>query len=148
MGLFTKKKKPQKRKNVSQKIRNGTTLQTRDEFLESGKNYKKPGYEKKGLYRKVVVVDSNRNDELAVVKTSTKGKRIKGEKKSRFKPFVETKDSDNKPIKVGKKFIQNKPKKSLNKSQVSQIKKETFKNARKDIVKENQSKVRKLKGRK
>ena len=122
-----KKKNPPLRKNVSRKIKNGTTLQTRDEYLESGKNYKKPGYEKKGNYRKVVVVDSNRNNELAVVKLSTKGKRIQKEKKTRFKPFVETKDNENKPIKVGKKFIQNKPKKSLTKKQVSQIKKKLLK---------------------
>ena len=54
------------RKNVSQKIPNGRTLQTRDEFFEGQEKYRKPGYENKGLYRKVVVVDSNRADELAV----------------------------------------------------------------------------------
>ncbi len=75
-GKQTKQKKPPKRKNVSQTIPNGRTLQTRDEFFEGKADYRKPGYEDKGHYRKVVVVDSNRKNELAVVKltTSKKGK--------------------------------------------------------------------------
>ena len=67
----TKNCQKPKRTNVSQKIPNGRTLQTRDEFFEGQEKYRKPGYENKGLYRKVVVVDSNRADELAVVKLTT-----------------------------------------------------------------------------
>lgn len=70
----TKNCQKPKRKNVSQKIPNGRTLQTRDEFFEGQEKYRKPGYENKGLYRKVVVVDSNRADELAVVKLTTQSK--------------------------------------------------------------------------
>ena len=135
-------------KNVSKTIPNGRTLQTRDEFLETGKGYKKPGYEKKGFYRKVIVIDSNRKNELVVVKGSTKGKEISGEAKTRFKPFVVTLDCNDKPIKVGGKFIENKSKKDFTKQQVNQIKKEVYMKASKRLKKENIKKTRKVKGRK
>lgn len=145
MWPFKRKKKL--RKNVSQKIPNGRTLQTRDEFLASGKGYKKPGYENKGYYREIIVVDSNRFDELAIVKGSTHGKSIKGLKKTKFKPFVETLDNEGFPIKRGVKFIENKPKKDLSTYQVNHIKKEAFKNSSKNLRKSNIRKVRKLKRR-
>ena len=129
------------RKNISQKIPNGRTLQTRDEFFEGQEKYRKPGYENKGLYRKVVVVDSNRADELAVVKltTSKQGTALPDyqQGKSKYRPFVATKDDENKPIKVGKKFLPNKQQKD-----VSQIKKDSIKR------KDNRNKLRELKGRK
>lgn len=136
-----------KRKNVSQKIPNGRTLQTRDEFFEGAGDYRKPGYENKGLYRKVIVIDSNRFDDLVVVKGSTKGLKIQGEKKTRFKPIVETKDDKGNPIKVGIKFRENKPCKDLSKRQVNQIKKKAYKSASKQS-KINKSKTREIKGRK
>ena len=152
MGLFTKKKKkqPPKRKNVSQKVRNGTTLQTRDEFLESGKNYKKPGYENKGLYRKVVVVDSNRKDELAVVKLSTKGKhKVSNYKnnKSTYKPIIETKDNKSKPIKIGTKFKKNKDSDSISKSSINKIKKDCLVKTKSKTKKNNARKLKQLKNR-
>lgn len=146
--MKNQKKKPPKRKNVSQRVPNGRTIQTRDEFLESGKNYRKPGYENKGYYREVIVIDSNRENELAVVKGSTKGKSIDGLNKTKFKPFVETKDNDGKPIKIGVKFIENKPQKDLNKHQVNQIKKELFKNSSRTLIRQNKNKVNKIKKRK
>ena len=83
------------KRNVSKNIRNGTILQTRDEYLHNEGSYRKKGYEKKGNYRKVAVIDSNRNDELAVVKLYSKGgEELKGTK-SRYKPFVEALDNEN-----------------------------------------------------
>ena len=138
-------KKP-RRKNISQKIPNGRTLQTRDEFLEGQGKYRKPGYENKGLYRKVVVVDSNRADELAVVKltTSNQGTPLPDyqQGKSKYRPFIETKDNDNKPIKIGKKFHSNKPTKDMSQKDVNQIKRDSV------VRKDNRDKLRKLKGRK
>ena len=146
-----KQKKIPKRKNVSQKVPNGRTLQTRDEFLESGKNYKKPGYNQKGLYRKVVVVDSNRNNELAVIKLTTKGKHKlpnyqKG--KSSFKPIIETKDNKNKPIVIGPKFKENNTKQDLNKKDISKIKKISLRKSSTQTKQTNKSKLRRLKNRK
>ena len=57
-----------KSKNVSKTVRNGTILRTRDEYFKGDKNYRKPGYEKAGHYRAAAVVDTNRDDELALVK--------------------------------------------------------------------------------
>lgn len=145
----TSQKSPPKRKNVSQTIPNGRTLQTRDERFEGHKNYRKPGYEKKGDYRKVVVVDSNRDDELAVVKltTSKKGKTLKTYQKgkSSYRPYVETKDDEGKPIKAGKKFKMNKPSKDVPPAEISKIKKETFKTARQ--APKNRKRVQKMKKR-
>ena len=136
-----------KRKNVSQKIPNGRTLQTRDEFFEGAGDYRKPGYENKGLYRKVIVIDSNRFDDLVVVKGSTKGLKIQGEKKTRFKPIVETKDNKGKPIRIGKKFKENNSRKDLSRQQINQIKKEVYKNSHNLTIETNRKKTRKLKGR-
>lgn len=147
----TKTKKPPKRKNVSQRIPNGRILQTRDEYLgEENKNYRKPGYEGKGLYRAVVVVDSNRSDEVVVVKLTTSGKGIVIETykngKSKYKPFVEVCDENGNPIKPGKHFVPKPKKNDLPVSEVNKIKKTAFKTAK--TAKTNRQKVRVLKGRK
>lgn len=137
-----------KTKNVSRKIPNGRTLQTRDEYFEGKKNYRKPGYEQKGNYRKVVVVDSNRKDDLAVVKltTSGKGKSIPGEKKSKYRPYVETKDDTGKPIRIGSKFVENSPKKDLSFEAVSKIRDDVFQKS--EGAPENRKKLQKLKNKK
>lgn len=97
--------KKRKNKNVSKKVPNGTILQTRDEYFENASKYRKPGYTNKGLYRKATVIDSNRFDELVVVKGTTKGKPLNSTVFLSYKPFVETKDDTGKPIKLGKKFV-------------------------------------------
>ena len=152
------KKKPvaksapgKKNKNVSQKVPNGRTVQTRDEYFEGQKDYRKSGYGKKGVYRKAVVVDSNRKDELAVVKltTSKKGKPLDYKSgKSKYRPFVVTKDDKGKPIKLGKKFVENSPKADVSKKEVNKIKKDLFRGESKKTSKDNRKRVRELKGRK
>ena len=144
-------KKPPKRKNVSQKVPNGRVLQTRDEYLgKENKNYRKPNYKDKGLYRGIVVVDSNREDELVVVKMTTSEKGIKIETykngKSKFKPFVEVTDENGNPIKVGKHYVPKPKKNDLPKAEVTKIKKTVFKTAK--TAKENRKKARRVKGRK
>ena len=52
-----------KHKNISKTIKNGTVLQTRDEYIFGSKGYIKPGYQNKGNYRKVAFVDSNRKND-------------------------------------------------------------------------------------
>ena len=130
-------------KNVSKKIPNGTIIHTRDEYFFGSKNYRKPGYKNKGNYRKVSVVDSNRNDDLAVVKLTTRGKSLPGEK-STYKPFVETLDDDGKPIRIGSKFISRGAR--ISAQAVSVIKKDSFKDSKTRKV--NRRKVRNMKGRK
>ncbi|MBO5328626.1 MAG: hypothetical protein J6B04_05595 [Clostridia bacterium] len=139
---------PPKRKNVSQTIPLGRTIQTRDEYLgPDNKDYRKPGYENKGYYRAAVIVDSNRAGDLAVVKltTSNKGKTIPDRTKSKYRPFVETKDEEDNPIRIGKKFKENPPKNDLSKKAVSEIKRRTFRKS--SEAKDNRDKVRELKNR-
>lgn len=138
-----------KKKNKSKRVPDGRTLQTRDEFFYGQGKYRKPGYEKKGHYRRVVVIDSNSNDELAVVKlTGDKGTLIKDYKSghSGYKPFVLTLDEKGKAIKPGYKFIENKDKHNLSKKNVVQIKKDCFVNSK--SFEKNIARIRKLKGRK
>lgn len=132
------------RKNVSQSVMNGTILQTRDEYLHKEGDYRKPGYEKRGNYRKVAVVDSNRHDELAIVKLYSKSGKELPSKKSRYKPFVETLDKDNKRIKIGGKFIPNGQK--LTQEDVTAIKIDSFSSPK--VRHKNKKKVRRIKGRK
>ena len=137
------------KKNVSKNIPNGRTLQTRDENFFGQSNYNKPGYESKGNYRKVVVIDSNDFDDLAVVKLTTSDKGIMltySNGKSKFKPYVETLDDEGLPIRVGIKFRENSSKKDLSKADVTKIKKEVFTNSK--TGKSNRNKVRRIKGRK
>lgn len=136
--------KPKKRKNVSQKYRNGLILQTRDEYFEGEGNFRKQGYENKGNYRKAVVVDSNRDNELAVVKLTTK-RGIKLNDKSNYRPFIETRDNEDKAIKVSNKFMATK--KAIEKRKVDAIKINSLKNSGKDIGTANSNKLRQLKKR-
>ena len=141
-------RKIKQRKNVSKTIPNGRTLQTRDEYFEGDGNYRKPGYEDKGLYRSAVVVDSNRNNDLAIVvmTKSKKGEDVPGREGSKYRPFVETKDDEGQPIRIGNKFKENKPKKDLSAKAISTIKKLSFSTA--GNAEENRKKVREIKGRK
>ena len=76
-----------KNKNVSKNVPNGLILHTRDEYFESQGTYRKPGYQNRGNYRKAVVIDSNKNDDLAVVKIVSSGKKLKYSN-LKYKPFV------------------------------------------------------------
>ena len=130
-------------KNVSKTIPNGTILQTRDEYFYDGKHFKKPNYQNKGNYRKAVVVDSNKNNDLAVVKLYSNGKSLINTN-SKYKSFVKTLDDSGNNIRLGKKFILTK--KRLSKLNVSIIKKDCFKLS--PNSKTNRSYVRILKNRK
>lgn len=133
-------------KNISKTIKKGRIVQTRDEYFEGQEKYIKQGYENGvgGNYRKGFVVDSNRNNELAIVKGTTKKKNSLPlqDTVSEYKPYIETKDNAGKPIKVGKKFVLQSDKKSLSHRDVIEITKNVQKN------KKNREKIRKLKGRK
>ena len=133
-----------KSKNISKNVPNGTILQTRDEFLHNEGNYRQPGYKNKGNYRKVVVIDSNRNDDLAIVKLYSKSGTSLFGTNSRYKPFVETLDNENKRIRVGRKFVRNGQ--LLSKQNISQIKIDCFTTP--NVRYKNKKKVSKIKGRK
>jgi hypothetical protein len=137
-----------KKKNKSNKIPDGRTLQTRDEYFEGQGGYRKPGHKRQDFYRRVVVVDSNRDDELAVVHlTGDKGIPLKdyAQGRSGYKPLVKILDDKKKPIKIGYKFRENEPSRNVSKQDVIVIKKECFTNPK--VKKENRRKVRRLKQR-
>ena len=135
-----------KSKNVSKTVRNGTILRTRDEYFKGDKNYRKPGYEKAGHYRAAAVVDTNRDDELALMKLTTSGKAKKISGKSGFRAYIRTLDDNGKPIRISGKFIPDKPHKALTKAQVNEIKKDCVTDAK--TGQKNRAKLKKLKGRK
>ena len=153
MGLFKRKKKVPKRKNVSQKVRNGTTLQTRDEFFEDNNGFKKDKYKDKPdiFYRNITVVDSNRNNELAVIKHQSSGMfSVKNNAKQdrKYNTYIKTKDNEGKPIKVGKKFKRANPNYDVTEKKANEMKKNSLKSSNKKINKQNRKVLRILKGRK
>lgn len=123
-------------KRQSKEIPAGRTLQTRDEFLASGKgkrNIKPDHPDKKDLYRRVGVIGSNSNGEVAVVKLSTKGRHkledyLNG--KSRYNAYIEIKDNKGRRIKVdGRKFLENSSERDLSANAVHQIKEDCLNNS-------------------
>ncbi len=136
-----------KNKNVSKKVPNGSILHTRDEYLHNEGKYRKPGYKNKGNYRKVVVVDSNRRDDLAVVKLHKSSGTELPSKRAFYKPIVETLDDENNRIranfgKSGKFIAKGKP---LSQEDVSAIKKDCFNNPKYRF--KNRKKVQRIKNR-
>ncbi len=126
----------------------GRTVQTRDEYFEGQGDYRKPGYEKKGNYRKAVVVAQHGKD-LALVKTtkgSPRGIPLRDEKVSKFKPYVETKDDNGQPIRYGRKFVPNSRAKNFSIRDTLQIILECFTKNKRQKQK-NRNKVREMKGR-
>jgi len=151
-----KKKKPPKRKNVSQIIPNGRTLQTRDEFLKggSGKENIKPDHPNKNdLYRRVGVIDSNRDNEVVIVKLSTKGRHdLKSylDGNTKYNAFVEIEDNNGQRIKIDNvRFYENSPSRDLSKQEVNQIKKNCYsdKKTSKSLRDKNINLTRQLKNR-
>ena len=133
-----------KNRNVSQNVPNGTVLQTRDEYIFGSQSYRKPGYKNKGNYRKVAVIDSNRRDDLAIVKLYSKSGQPLKNTVSRYKPFVEILDDTGKRIRIGSKFIYKGQR--LSKENVATIKKDCFTNY--SVKYKNRKKLRVIKGRK
>ena len=128
---MTKKSNVEKIRTIrAKKVKIGTILQTRDEFFKRAKNYRKPGYEDKGNYRKAGVIDKNANDELALVKFVSKGIFTIDGTNLKYQPYVETLDDENKPIRIGSKFIPTK--RVLSKKQVKSVRKNCVGN--KDVV--------------
>lgn len=141
-----------KRKNISKNITNGRIVRTRDEFFEEANGFTKPDHPNKNdYYRAAVVVDSNKDGDLGLVKLtkSSAGKEIAGYKKgkSKYRPYLYTKDNEGNAIRIGKKFKEMPPKDDIPKNKVNEIKKELFVNSSRRLKKENKRKARELKGR-
>lgn len=114
------RKKPIGR-TVGGKVPQGRTLTTKDKYLDR----KAKTSEKE---RPVVVIETNANNELAVVQLSSrKGKdrtRLKNyqQGQSYFKHYVEVVDDEGKPIRVNQKFKENHPNMDVSREDVKKIK--------------------------
>ncbi len=134
--------------NKKGKSQVGRTVQTRDEYLEGQGDYRKPGYQNKGNYRKAVVVAQKGKNRAIVklTKESPKGESLTDEKVSKYRPYVQTKDDEGNPITYGKKFVPNKRKKDLTMRDVTQIAIDCFQ-GNSERARENRNKVREMKGK-
>ena len=141
----TKQTTPPKRKNVSQTIPNGTFVITNDKYF-----YGSDGGSDKT--RMSTVVDSNRKNEVALVKYTTSekhGRQIENSKG--FKGHADkvyTLDNENKPIKLdNEKFIAPEDqKRKISSAQANEIKRRNIKESRYKAG--NLKNLQNLKGRK
>lgn len=99
------------------RIKPGSTMRTRDEFLASGKgkqNIKPTHPNPKDLYRRIAVIETDKRGNAMIVKLTTKGKHklINYENgKSTYKPFVEIYDDEGNFIKPTIRKFEPMPKK-------------------------------------
>ena len=138
------------KENVSKRYPNGRTLETADKYLPTDKRGKSQNPKER---RRVVIIDSNRKDEIAVVRLTTQRQSNTTELptykkgnglKSFFKHFVEIFDSEKKPIKVdGKKFKENPRSQDLTGAEVQKIKTTVLGHVKQST--ENQKKITALK---
>lgn len=139
-------------KNVSREIINGTVIMSRDEYFQDNNNFQKLKYKNKKdvLYRENIAVDSNRNNELALIKVQSGGKlEVKNNsgQKEKYNPYIKTKDNEGKPIKIGEKFRVGDPKYNVSEKNANQMKKEAVKSRSNFINSENRRALKELKGR-
>ena len=150
--MVKKKNKKKSDKNVSKRYPNGRTIKTQDKYLPTDK---KGNSAKLKTKRRVVVVDSNRYDELAVVRLTTQNQPNTTElrtykkgngKTTYFKHFVEIMDDEGNPIKIdGKKFIENPWAWDLSNSEMNEVYNAVFKHSQQAGT--NIDKIKRLKSR-
>jgi len=116
-------------KNKDKYVPWGRTLTTNDKYLGKQKT-------SSNKTRPVVVIDNNKNNELAVVPLSSRnGKnrtRLKNyqQGQSYYKHFVEIEDNEGQPIKVNAKFKANHKNMDVSKKDVNEIRKTVFSNSK------------------
>lgn len=141
-----------KNKNISEQLKPGAVIKTRDEYLEGSDGYVKDKYKNNNIfYRELILVESNRNNEFAVEKVQSSGTILienKAKQIEKCNPRIKTKDDKGKPIKLGAKFKRGNPKYDVSERNANQLKKEAVNYKDKKIAKQNRKKLRELKGRK
>lgn len=87
-------------------IRKGGALRTRDEFLKGGVPKQEYINNPKQFYRVVYAVDINANNDLAVVRRTTKkGRHLKSQPQHKFHEEIYTQDDKGAPIRINNKFV-------------------------------------------
>ena len=128
------------------KIPKGRTLSTHDKYLPKNKH----SIEQKDN-RPLIVIETNKNNDLAVVPTSSRqGKNrthIKNYQQGQtyFKHFVEIEDDEGKPIRINDKFRENHPNMDVSEEDIERIRKKVLKNSAQAV--ENQEKLKKFRGK-
>lgn len=144
-GAATPKKKVNQGRTASGRVPQGRTLKTQDNYLGGKKTTSKKE-------RPVVVIETNANNDLAVVPMSSrKGKdrtRLKNyqQGQSYFKHYVEIMDDEGNPIRVNKKFQENHPNMDVSGEDVEKIRDKVFNHSR--PAPENREKMKRFKGKK
>ena len=130
------------KKNISKTVPNGAFIITNDKFF-----YGTDG--KSNKTRMATVIDSNKKDELALVKfTNSKkhGRPFKNNKGiNRHSDTVYIKDNSGKPIKIDNKKFQSNSKRNITPKQANEIKRRSVKESKFRV--KNRKLLRKLKGR-
>ena len=149
MIKFKKKKAKKEPKKQEKKVPIGRTIKTKDKYLP----FDKRKVQKLKDERWVVVVDKNTNEELAIVRLTTKNSKNstclptykKGNKEmTYFKHFVEIEDKEGKPIKIdNRRFFENTKAFDLNKDEINLIQ-QTVRGKCKQAA-TNKEKIKKLK---
>lgn len=116
-----------KNKNRSMKYPDGTRVQTRDNYLFGSSYYDKNHPSPNDLYRKTYVVDSNKNDELVLVKETTHRGKTNKQIETRY---VYYKDNLGNPITIDNVRFKARKKRSLSKKDTSNLKKQVFRSNR------------------
>lgn len=145
-------KKIKNNKNISRKIPNGTVILTRDEFFEDNNNYIKDKYKQnRKYYREATVIDSNRRNELAIIKHQSSGlfsvKNNVGQLR-KYNTYIKIKDNNGNPIKLGIKFIRGPKKYDVKEKYANDMKKRSLLSKNKKIANQNIKVLRELKERK
>lgn len=139
-------------KNVSQTIRNGTVIKTRDEFLEDNNGYIKPSHRNdKVLYREFITLETNKKGEIVGVKIQSGGKESVfnlSNQLEKFNLILKSKDNKGNPIRLGENFKRVKNKYWISEKDANRIKKDAINHPNRKIRKQNREKLRELKGRK
>ncbi len=106
--MARKKKQVKKQPQTAAKnnrVHKGAALRTRDEFLLGGKAKEEYKNKPKQYYRVVYTIEINQNNELAVVKRTTKkGRHLKTQPQNKFHEEIYTKDNQGEGIRIGRKF--------------------------------------------
>lgn len=132
-----------KNKNISKTIPNGAFIITNDKFF-----YGTDGKSNKTCM--ATVIDSNKKDELAIVKFTTSkkhGRPFKNDKGiKRHSDTVYIKDNSGKPIKIDNKKFQSNNKRNITPKQANEIKRRNVKESK--FKNTNRKRLKQLKERK
>ena len=130
------------RRNVSKKVENGTFVKFNDSYLEHGKNTKGKNDSRLG-----VVIDTNRRDEIAILKRQHAKNSVQLGEDS-FNPNIKIKNKNDKPLKIDNDHVKKVRRKKISRKEANQLKKQVLKNQPKNVRKPNRTRLRILKGRK